>query len=266
MSSLAIGFLGSYWVTLDGAPLTAFGTDKVQALLAYLALESRTPQRRETLAALLWPDHSEAAARTSLRQALYRLRRALGDQHASVPHLLSTAKIVQLDPASDCWLDVTEFEAIISSCRARHPRGVSLSPDSVARLEAAISLYRGDFMSGFSLAHCPRFEWWQLSRQESCHRQALDALTCLTDYYERRGEYDLCSEYAQKKIELEPWRESAYRHYMRALALSGRRAEALHQYDVCRAILAREMGIEPSAATTHLYDRIRMGGLGYRGE
>jgi DNA-binding SARP family transcriptional activator len=236
----------------------------MRALLAYLAVESGRAQRRESLTTLLWPNYSETAAHTNLRQALYRLRCALGDRQASLPHLLITAKEVHLNPAGDHWLDVSEFEAHIFVCRAHHPGGLSLCPDCVARLQTAVELYRGDFLSGFSLPACPRFDWWQLSTAEACHRQALEALTWLTDHYEARGEYALLSQYARRKIELEPWRESAHCRLMWARALRGERGQALHQYEICRRELAQEMGVGPSAATTQLYEQIRAGALDMR--
>ena len=51
---------------------------KLAALLAYLACSAPKPQSREKLATLLWGSHFEAQARQNLRQALFRLRRALG--------------------------------------------------------------------------------------------------------------------------------------------------------------------------------------------
>ena len=53
MAHLSLSFLGGFAVTLDGQPVTAFGTNKVRALLAYLAVESARPHRREELAGLL---------------------------------------------------------------------------------------------------------------------------------------------------------------------------------------------------------------------
>ena len=47
------------------------------ALLAWLALEGPTPRTR--LAQLLWPDSEPEAARNTLRQRLFQLRRQFGD-------------------------------------------------------------------------------------------------------------------------------------------------------------------------------------------
>ena len=92
MSHLAISLLGSFRITLDDSPLTTFATDKGRALLAYLAVESGRPHRRETLLDLFWPDRPPAAARNNLRQALYRLRQNLADATNQAPHLQITAK------------------------------------------------------------------------------------------------------------------------------------------------------------------------------
>ncbi len=51
---------------------------------------------------------------------------------------------------------------------------------------------------------------------------------------------------------------------MRLLALSGRRSEALAQYQTCRRLLAEELGIEPSQETMQLYEQIRDGKLSAR--
>jgi DNA-binding SARP family transcriptional activator len=62
---------------VDGVPGGAralAGTDA--AMLAWLALEGPTPRNR--LAALLWPDKPPEAARNSLRQRLFQLRRQFG--------------------------------------------------------------------------------------------------------------------------------------------------------------------------------------------
>ena len=100
-----------------------------------------------------------------------------------------------------------------------------------------------------------------MTPQEACHRQAMEALTWLTDRYEAHGDYALLDHYARRKIEMEPWRESAHRRLMRALALRGERGQALHQYEICRRDLAQELGVDPSAVTSELHQQIREGSL-----
>src|SRR5690606_27656593 len=63
--------------------------------------------------------------------------------------------------------------------------------------------------------------------------------------------------YGERQLELEPWREEAYRQIMRILALNGQRSAALHRYERCRTMLEMELGVASSAETTALYEQIR---------
>ena len=87
-ASLSVGVLGELQVLRDDVPVQGFESDKVRALLVYLAVEASHTHRRESLLGLLWPDYPEQAARHSLRQALYNLRLTLGDHTAQPPYLL----------------------------------------------------------------------------------------------------------------------------------------------------------------------------------
>ncbi|MGD2049793.1 MAG: BTAD domain-containing putative transcriptional regulator, partial [Chloroflexota bacterium] len=259
MAQLNISLLGTFQVTLDGRPQSAFETDKTRALLAYLVVESNRPHRREALATMLWPNYSDQAARNSLRQTLYRLRQAIVDQENSVPHLLVSVHDVQFNSSSEHWLDVDEFNRLLDACQSHHPKQDTLCESCQNRLETTIALYQGNFLAGFSLSDSPDFETWQLLQQESCHRRILDALGWLGNYYEQIGEYGQEATLAKREIELAPWREAAHRRAMRALALSGRRQAALRQFDTCCEILKLELGVEPVSETLQLFKAIRDG-------
>jgi DNA-binding SARP family transcriptional activator len=259
MPHLDITTLGAFQARLDGQSLVAFRTDKVRALLVFLAVEADHSLRREALATMFWAGRPAAAARNNLRQALYRLRQVLGDQGSDSAFLLTTSNGIQFNPDSKYKLDVVEFSALLAACKAHHPGGLSMCASCLGDLRAAVVLYGGDFLTGFSLPGSPRFEWWLLTQQELYHRQALETLARLGSYYESSGDYDQASSYAQNEIQLEPWRESAHRRCMRALALSSQRGQALRQYERCREILAQELGIEPSRQTTDLFEIIRAG-------
>ena len=103
---LALTLFDGFAVTLDGEPAVSFDSNKVRALLAYLAVESGRAHRRESLAALLWPGYPDRSARTNLRNALANLRTAIGDREAEPPFLLITRETLQFNRASDHWLDV----------------------------------------------------------------------------------------------------------------------------------------------------------------
>lgn len=255
MPRLALQLLGAFAVRLDDRPVTAFETDKTRALLAYLAIESAVPQRRDRLAGLLWPDRPEAAARRSLSQALFNLRRVIGD-NAPSPFLQVTREAIQFNLASDYVVDVIEFEAAVQRAAA-HQHAGALCPACVAQLRRAAELYRGDLLLAFSIADSAVFEDWLLLKREYVRQQALGALAQLTAHYMQQRDFEAALRYARRQLELDPWREEAHRQAMRALWQAGRRSEALAQYEAGKRALADQLGVEPSAETQALYQQIR---------
>ena len=257
MAHLSLSLLGPLQITLDGQPVTGFKSNKVRALLAYLAVEADRPHSREVLAGLLWPDWPNREALSNLRYALSNLRRVIGDsarsgvRGAEPPYLLISRQRLQFNTASDSWLDVTAFTEKVEV------EGSQAS--DLQQVEEAVELYRGSFLHEFALGDSAAFEEWVLFRREQMARQMTAALHRLAAAYEEWGEYEQAQTYAWRQLELEPWDEVAHRVLMRTLALDGERSRALAQYETCRRLLAEGLGVEPSEETTRLYEQIRDG-------
>ncbi len=252
MTHLLIRLLGPFEVTSDGEPATGFRSDKTRALLAYLCVEAQRPHRRERLAGLLWPDLPESSARANLRRELANLRQVLsppaqGETATNItPPLDITRQTIQFSVSGDVWVDAPGFVASIEG--PQH---------SLERLEAAMGLYRGELLEGFSLPDSALFEEWLLLQRERFGRLALNVLHQLAEAYRLQGKYERALGYAWRQAALDPLREQAHRQVMRLLAHAGRAGEALAQYETCCRILDEELGTEPSAATTHLCEQIR---------
>jgi DNA-binding SARP family transcriptional activator len=251
MARLSISLLGTFEVTLDGKPVTGFASDKVRALLAYLASEPDRPHRRETLAGLLWTDYPEASARTSLRRALADLRRVIGDHDADPPFLSISRQSLQFNCSSDAWCDVSAVERALVAPGLHAP--------TLDQLAQAVELYRGELLAGFSLGDSVLFDEWLLLKRERLRRQMLDALQQLTGACEACGDLDRALAYAWRQVELEPWQEGARRQLMRLLAATGQRGLAVAQYEALRCTLSEALRVEPAAETTRLYEQISAG-------
>ncbi|MEW6403756.1 MAG: BTAD domain-containing putative transcriptional regulator [Chloroflexota bacterium] len=259
MAHLALGLLGPMQVLLDNAPITKLRSDKARALLAFLAIEAGVPHRRDTLVGLLWPDCPEQNARHNLRQALFELRTALDKTAASIPFLLVTRDEIQFNPASDFSLDVTAFNQHLVDCNAHLHKNIETCADCVSRLQEAAELYRGKFLQEFFLKDSAEFEEWALAQREALHQHVLDVLRHLTNHFIEERALQMARRYALRQLQLNPWHEHAHRQLMRVLALEGQFAAAQKQYETCRRMLAEELGVEPSAETTELYEQIRSG-------
>ena len=246
MPHLGMQFLGGFQVSLDGTPLVAFESNKVRALLAYLATESQRPHRRESLAALLWPDWPDRAALSNLRYALSDLRKVIGDRTSTPPYLLITRETIQFNPASEQKVDAAEFTDLSEE----------QDPESLIQ---AISLYQGEFLEGFSVSDSGPFEDWVRLKREQLRRVYLETLFRLAAMLSARGEYEYALLYARRHVDAEPLDESAQRQLMGVLAHCGRSGEALAQYEACRDILKRELGARPSQETEDLYNLLLNG-------
>jgi len=248
VAHLSLALLGRFRATSDGEPILGLNSEYLRALLAYLAVERGREHPREALASLLWPERPEREAVSAFRHALANLRGALGDPGAPSPILLVTRSSVQLNPAGDYWLDVAEFE------------GLAGRPE-VADLERAVSLYRGPFLHGLSVADSPAFEEWMLFKGEELRRRVLSLLEQLASFRLGRGETAEAARWARQQLELEPYREEAHRQLMAALAFAGERPAALAHYEACRRLLVEELGCEPDDETQALCAQIRAGNL-----
>ena len=218
MTRLSVSLLGTFQLTLEGAPITTVESDKVRALLVYLAVEAGRPHRREALAALLWPEAPQQRARQNLRRALHNLRQALQDPQTETPFLLVSRQDIQFNPASDYWLDVVVFLDALAACeKHEHERLESCDP-CLQRLEAAVALYRGSFLEGFSVSGSPAFEEWTVLHRERLHRLTQETLHRLAGCYEEKGQYEQALPHAWRQVELDPWRERAHRHGRLAVA------------------------------------------------
>jgi DNA-binding SARP family transcriptional activator/predicted ATPase len=249
MAHLSLSLLGPFQVTLDGQPVTGFKSNKVRALLAYLAMEADQPHPREVLAGLLWPDWPDRDALGNLRYALSNLRQVIGDRSAEPPFLLITRDTLQFNPTGDHSLDVAAFINLIEG------------HGDLADLERATSIYRGGLLEGFSLPDAAPFEEWALLTRERLARQMSSTLHRLSGAYEARQEYEKAQSRARQQLELDPWDETAHQRLMRNLALGGQRSAALAQYEACRRLLAEELDVEPDQETTRLYEQISEGQL-----
>jgi DNA-binding SARP family transcriptional activator/predicted ATPase len=257
MAQLRLTLLGTFAASWAGRPVVAFPTDKVRALLAYLALEGERPLRRETLATLLWPDYPDDIARRNLRQNLHRLNQLLDALEPGLSDrlLLVDRQTVRLNCAH-VRLDVAEFEGGLTAVETHPHRRLSACQPCLDTLANAARLVRGDLLAGFTLPDAPLFDEWLIIRRERLHYQSLQLLHTLAEVSLERGDFDPAYQYAARQIALEPWREEAHRQMMLALARQGWRSEALAQYATCARLLEEELGLPPSGETAALYQEI----------
>jgi len=218
MAQLDIRLLGRPVVLVDGDAAPPPKGAKAWGLLAYLASTQQRHPRSE-LAELLFCEADDPLG--ALRWNLAALRRLL-----CRPDALKGDTIC-LD-LSDAVIDSQQLESCHEAMFERRGAGLLLS--------------------GMSFPDSPRFEMWLtgerarlLRRSTSLLREgALRALAV--------GDHDLAVSRAGDLVSLDPLDEGHHALLIRAHAISGDAPAARAQYEHCRAVLRRELAIEPGPA------------------
>ncbi|HUP90005.1 MAG TPA: BTAD domain-containing putative transcriptional regulator, partial [Longimicrobiales bacterium] len=221
----------------DGTPLSSvLAQPKRLALLAYLAAARPTGfHRRDSLLGLFWPELDQERGRAALRQALYTLRQALGNDvlltRGDGEVAINTEKL-------SC--DVVRFRSLLTSDPA-----------------AAADLYSGDVLNGFFIAEAPEFERWLEEERWLLRREAAAAAWSVAECI-REKDVEAAANWAARAAALDPFNEEAVRRLMRLLADAGHRASALQIYQNFERLLERELETAPSEETEQLAASLRI--------
>jgi len=186
-----------------GQTPAALGWGKPLALLAYLAI--RTEVRRDEIVDLLWRGVAEDKARNAFRQALHRLRSALGDE--LIPH---DRDRLRLAASGRLAIDVVEFEQDMAA----------------GRVESAIALYAGDFLDGAELGE-PPFDHWVEQERTRLRSRFQQLLQDAVQRSSADGRWLDAIAGAQRLHRLAPFDVDAAKLAATTLLAGGRKSEAL---------------------------------------
>jgi predicted ATPase/DNA-binding SARP family transcriptional activator len=199
-------------------------------------LHAGTPQARQHIAFILWPDTPESHARNNLRQYLYQLRQILSD---SDRFLVTDANTVFWKKDSAQILDVDLFEqALAAATLAEQHADVTALRKC---LERALSYYQGDL-----LPEC--YDDWIVPERERLRQQCQFADQKLVHVLEVQHEYAIALQIGEHLLRLNPLDEETYATLMRLHVLNNDRPGAQRVYQTAVQTFQRELGIEPGDA------------------
>ena len=210
---------------------------KARAFLAFLAAQLGQSVTRERLADLLWPYQGSEQARHSLRNCLLELRKALG--RGTDAHLVADFANCRIQ---DVIVDLDQFERLARS-------------QERCDLQAAVNLYRGEFLADFDVNSEP-FQEWLAAERDRTLAMVCDILHRLSAKQDAAGEHEAAIQSGRRLVFLDPLSEFGQRALIRAYAHAGRRGEALRQYRSCAETLKRELGVAPDLETQSLANEI----------
>ncbi|MGI8708227.1 MAG: BTAD domain-containing putative transcriptional regulator [Actinomycetota bacterium] len=221
MAKLTINLLGAPDVQRDGVPTPSPKGKKVWALLAFL-IRSDTPVSRERLASLLFADADDPLG--ALRWNLAELKRLLGVK------------------------DILRGEPIALSL----PPGTEVDVEGITkgtwRQAMSIGTIGGTLLEGLSFPKLPSFETWLLTERRHLANASASVMREAALGRIAAGAPEDAIKLARKLVEIDPLDESYQALLIRSLAASGDRRGARSQLEATRALLMKELGVEPGRA------------------
>ena len=229
LSLLEIRLLGQFDLRQEGITIE-ISSRPAKTLLAYLLLTGGTHHPRERLAGLLWPESTERNARKNLRQALWHLRKSIGERY-----LIADTESIAFSSSSEYWLDTAILEDPVEQ-----------------NMEMVVSLYEGELLPGY-------YEDWVLlerDRLSAVFERKIQRL--LTQLLQDQRWTDARS-WAERWISKGQIPEAAYRGLMVAFAATGELSKVESSYQRCVEALRVEIGVDPSSETQALYEGLMAG-------
>ena len=231
--------LGPLEVAAQDGPI-ALGGPKQRVVLANLIVRANQLVPADVLIDLVWGDDPPESARNVLQTYVSHLRKALGPGRLEGR---APGYILHLGPGE---LDARRFEDLV-----REARSLNGQADRAAPLfREALDLWRGPAFADLSTEEALRGE---IARLEDLRLQAIE---------ERIGADIACGRHVEVLGELEtrtrehPLREALWGHLILALYRAGRQTDALAAFQRLRALLADELGVDPSPDLQSLHEGI----------
>ncbi|HEX6709882.1 MAG TPA: BTAD domain-containing putative transcriptional regulator [Rubrobacter sp.] len=246
--TVRLWLLGGFRVSVGPRDIEAnrWRLAKAANLIKLLALAPRHRLHRERVMDTLWPALDAKRASNNLHRTLHFARGVLDGERMEIgsSYLPLRRDMLELCPDGPIWVDVEAFENAAAGARmSREP----------ATFRAAISLYADELLPE------DLYEEWAFERREDLRRLYMELLVELGALYEERGEYEKGIQVLRSAVAQEPTDEDTHTRLMRLYALSGRRLEALRQYERLRKTLTEEFDTHPTGDGRRLYEEIRAG-------
>jgi predicted ATPase/DNA-binding SARP family transcriptional activator len=235
--SLYVADLGPLQITFGGNPVVAEGraSGRARELLAFLAAhpDGRT---KEEVGVAFWPDATTEQVKNSFHVTLHRLRKLLGSPDS-----------VTADGARY----LLNVQHAVESRRFETAMTAALRSGDIPSLEAALALYRGDYLQGEDAGE------WCLPIRAQLRQFHLRGLFALGQAQEARGRYTDAAETYTRVLAREPFHEAACRQLMICRARLGARSESLLLYRQLEQRLRDDLQAAPERETSALYQRLR---------
>ena len=236
--------LGPLEAVRDGSVLE-IGAGKRRALLAALLLHANEVVSTDRLIDDVWGEQAPSTAPKIVQGYVSQLRKLLAPDGGRLLVTQPPGYVLRLEEGR---LDAHRFASL--AARGHAALAADAAEDAAALLREALALWRGPPLAEFAF---DAFAQTEIARLDELRLEALEDRLDADLVLGRDN--DLVAE-LQTLVARHPLRERLQGQLMTALYRSGRQAEALHAYQLARAALREELGLEPGRHLRHIEQAI----------
>lgn len=242
---MTINVLGTMLVSLNGEPVTIpeWSNQKAVRELFFLLLANPDGLTKEVIGGIIWPNSSPKQLKMQFKNALYRLRRALGKD---VIVFAEDDVSYQFNQSLDYEYDVETFKRSIENG--------DIATDLRKRIieyQNAFGVYKGNYLPDVDGT-------WVIIEREELFQRFIGVGIKLARFALDNLEYQSAIQYCREVLTQDPCQEEAHRLAMQAYAGIGNRSDLVRQFEICKDVLNIELGVSPSPQTEALYERLMM--------
>jgi LuxR family maltose regulon positive regulatory protein len=248
LADLTINLLGHVEIFRD--PKRQFAADawttrRSHDILCFIATRRHRRASKDTIIDTFWGETDFDVVAKNFHPTVSHIRKALNsNQSFKQNFLLYRDGDYLLNPDFAYSIDIEEFDRMVAEGDAA--RRAREQDRCVACYEAAIKLYRGEFMRG-----C--YDEWAEEQRSYYNEQYLHMLETLAMAAFGQKELPRALQLASQILRDDPYREDIHCLVMRTHAAQGNRAAVKEQYETLRALLQKELGVEPASETQKVY-------------
>jgi LuxR family maltose regulon positive regulatory protein len=191
---------------------------------------------KEAVGLAFWPDAEPGDMKLRFKNAIYRLRRAIGKEV-----ILFDDDRYLFNRSMDYEYDVDLFLNELAQAQME-----DVPPDKLIHLRQAIHTYKGSFLPGFD-------EIETMTERERLQQLFETACISAAEIALKSSSFEEAIQLGLRAIEVDPYLETGYQVLFKAYATSGNKAAVVKLFKQLESILQKDLSTSPTPETIDLY-------------
>jgi DNA-binding SARP family transcriptional activator len=251
VTDLTLNMLGPVQILRDlSRPLAldAWTTKRSRDILCFIASRRHHRASKDSIIDTFWGETDLKVVEKNFHPTVSHIRKALNsNQPIKQNFIIYREGDYQLSPEFSYRIDIEDFDNLMHAGEnARRARNFD---ECIRAYEAAVALYRGEFMQG-------SYEPWVDEQRAYYREQYLRLLESLAGVAQKMEDWAKSMQLAQRILHEDQFREDIHCLIMRAHGALGNRGAVRDHYEGLKRLLKSELGVEPGSETRKLYKEL----------